>query len=319
MFTGTPVAATEPPAPNAPLHSRVLLVGDSTLAAVEHCCIPSRRRVRSASRASSTPSRAGGCSAPSCLSAVTHVVPNTAVEAILEHAGHDRRARRQDRIQRLEQQLPGRVRRRRQRRTRQGRTHDPVAELHRERQVARSRRQAYQENNVDLFHLVTLPQYSDVVLADWRAYTAGIDGLDVGRQPPDRDRLVVADRLRRRAGWPRSSIARARARGVRAARTSTRARPRTRSVRCPTCAPSTDVRPRARRRSTADVAAQTGRPSRRPVATARRRGRGRRAPGDRHAARSRRTSPTPCLACRARIASATRSSATWPSAKMMKQ
>ena len=44
-----------------------------------------------------------------------------------------------------------------------------------ESQTSPKSRQAYQENNADLYHLVTLPQYSDVILADWRAYTSGID------------------------------------------------------------------------------------------------------------------------------------------------
>ena len=38
--------------------------------------------------------------------------------------------------------------------------------------VTRTRaRQAYRENNVDLRHLAALPQYGDVLLADWLAYS----------------------------------------------------------------------------------------------------------------------------------------------------
>ena len=62
--------------------------------------------------------------------------------------------------------------------------------------LARSRAQAYQENNADLYRLVTLPQYSDV---DARRL-AGVHRrhrlLDMGRQPFDGGRVVAADRLR---------------------------------------------------------------------------------------------------------------------------
>ncbi len=172
LFTGPPVAATEAPAPNAPLHSRVLLVGDSTLAAVENLYPDSQRALigfegivdaKSCRRLLRT----------SCLSAVTHVVPNTAVEAILETPGTIDILVVKTGYNDWNSNFPlefdavvnaGRAKG----------AHTILWLSYTENVRSPGGRRANQENNADLFHLVTLPQYSDVVLADWRAYTAGI-------------------------------------------------------------------------------------------------------------------------------------------------
>ena len=172
LFTGPPVAATEAPAPNAPLHSRALLVGDSTLAAVENLYPDSQRAMigfegivdaKSCRRLLRT----------SCLSAVTHIVPNTAVEAILETPGTIDILVVKTGYNDWNSNFPlefdavvnaGRAKG----------AHTILWLSYTENVRSPGGRRANQENNADLFHLVTLPQYSDVVLADWRAYTAGI-------------------------------------------------------------------------------------------------------------------------------------------------
>jgi hypothetical protein len=79
-FTGTSVTATEPPRPNVPRTVSVLLIGDSTLAALE-VVTASQRALQGASFVvDAAPCRR--LLLPSCKSAFTLRVPTTAVEAI---------------------------------------------------------------------------------------------------------------------------------------------------------------------------------------------------------------------------------------------
>jgi hypothetical protein len=167
-FTGTGVTATEPPAANAPGRSRVFMVGDSTLAAV-----PLYWRSQSAFIGFDGIVDAASCrrlSRPSCLSNVTGIIPNTAVEAILGTPGTIDilvvKAGYNDWFSDFPAEFDAVVRAGRAKGA-----HTIVWMNFTEEGVNRPRaRQAYLENNIDLHWLVTLPQYSDVLLADWRAY-----------------------------------------------------------------------------------------------------------------------------------------------------
>lgn len=167
-FTGTAAAATEPPAANAPGRSRVLMVGDSTLAAV-----PLYWRSQSAFIGFDGIVDAASCRRlmrPSCLSNVTGIIPNTAVEAILGTPGTIDilvvKAGYNDWFSDFPTEFDAVVRAGRAKGA-----HTIIWMNFTEEGVNRPRaRQAYLENNIDLNWLVTLPQYSDVLLADWRAY-----------------------------------------------------------------------------------------------------------------------------------------------------
>lgn len=168
-FVGTPVAATQPPAPNTPGRSRVLMVGDSTLASVplysdsqrafigfdayidvDNC----RRLVR-----------------PSCRSNVTGRIPNTILEAMLDAPGtFDMvvvRAGYNDWNSDFPAEFDTIVRAARAKGAHTILWMSYTSEWSDSPNALR----AYRENNADLYRLVTLPQYADVVLADLDAYT----------------------------------------------------------------------------------------------------------------------------------------------------
>jgi hypothetical protein len=172
MFTGTPVVGTAVELESHPPHSRVLLVGDSTLAAVSQLYPQSKRAFVGFDGIVD----AASCRRllrPSCKSAVTHLVPNTAVEAILGTPGTIDVLVVKTGYNDWNSDFPAEF----DAVVRAGRAkgaHQVLWLSYTESQTSPKSRQAYQENNADLYHLVTLPQYSDVVLADWRAYTAGI-------------------------------------------------------------------------------------------------------------------------------------------------
>jgi hypothetical protein len=173
MFTGAPVAATLPPPPNAPAFSRALLVGDSTLAAVS-LLYPQSQGAFIGFEGIVDAASCRRLVRPSCLSAVTHVVPNTAVEAILGTPGQIDVLVVKTGYNDWNSNFPAEF----DAVVRAGRAkgaHTILWLSYTESQTSPKSRQAYQENNADLYQLVTLPQYSDVVLADWRAYTSGID------------------------------------------------------------------------------------------------------------------------------------------------
>jgi hypothetical protein len=167
-FTGTPVEATEDVAPNAPARSRVLMVGDSTLAAV-----PLYASAQSAFIGFDGIVDAASCRRllrPSCLSDITGVIPNTAVEAIMWTPGRIDvlvvKAGYNDWFSDFPREFDAVVQAGRAKGA-----HTIVWMDYTEEGVDRPRaRQAYLENNVDLYRLVALPQYADVLLADWRSY-----------------------------------------------------------------------------------------------------------------------------------------------------
>jgi hypothetical protein len=173
MFTGTPVPGTATEAASHPPHSRVLLVGDSTLAAVS-LLYPQSQRAFVGFDGIVDAASCRRLLRPSCKSAVTHVVPNTAVEAILGTPGTIDVLVVKTGYNDWNSNFPAEF----DAVVRAGRAkgaHTILWLSYTESQTSPKSREAYQENNADLYQLVTLPQYSDVVLADWRAYTAGID------------------------------------------------------------------------------------------------------------------------------------------------
>jgi hypothetical protein len=173
MFTGTPVPATEFTPQGHPAYSRVLLVGDSTLAAVS-LLYPQSQAAFIGFEGIVDAASCRRLLRPSCKSAVTLRVPNTAVEAILSTPGQIDVLVVKTGYNDWNSNFPAEF----DAVVRAGRAkgaHTILWLSYTENQVSPKSRQAYQENNADLYHLVTLPQYSDVVLADWRAYTSGID------------------------------------------------------------------------------------------------------------------------------------------------
>ena len=171
-FTGTPRAATREPAPNAPITPRLLLVGDSALAVLDV--------YRDAlAPLSTTPVRleVDPCRRlvhRSCLSNTTFRVPATALEAINSAAGpfdiayvdaghndwfDDDFAWQFDVI----------VDALRAKGTKVILWATYTTEGVRSSQATA----AYHWNNAMLRHLTSLPQYHDVLLADWAGYSAG--------------------------------------------------------------------------------------------------------------------------------------------------
>ena len=167
-FVGTPVAATEPPAPNTPVRSRALLVGDSTLAG-----IALYTDSWAALRGFDSVIDAESCRRllrPSCHSNVTNRTPNTAVEAILSTPGVLDivvvKAGYNDWFSDFPAEFDAVVNA-----ARAKGAHTIVWFTQNETVGRDTARRAYQENNADLRRLTTLPQYADVVLADWLGYS----------------------------------------------------------------------------------------------------------------------------------------------------
>ena len=232
MFTGSPVAATLPPPPNSPAFSRVLLVGDSTLAAVSLLYPQSQ---------SAFIGFEGIVDAASCRRLLPPVVqerghpprPQHRGRGDPRHARPDRRARRQDRVQRLEQQLP---------RPSSTPSCGPAAP----RARTRSSGSATPRTSTPRSHARrtrrTTPTSTNSSRCRSTATSCSPTG---GRTPPasttGRGTAATSPRRARgcrptscRAGSPPSSTARARSPGDPAVRTSTRAHRPSRSARCPT-------------------------------------------------------------------------------------
>ncbi len=183
-FTGAPATASSGPAPNQAGRSRVLLVGDSTLASLgvytdgrdallgfepivdaQSC----RRLLR-----------------PSCHSRVTNLTPNTAVEAILGTPGVLDivvvKAGYNDWFSDFPVEFHAVVEA-----SRIKGAHTIVWLSYNEDVARENARRAYHENNVDLYQLARLPQYGDVLLADWLTYSRPHpqwfdDGTHAGRE-----------------------------------------------------------------------------------------------------------------------------------------
>ena len=167
-FTGGPTAASTGAAPNTPTRSRLLVVGDSTLGGV--ALVPSSTAAFVGVDAVVDAAACRRLVRPSCRSDITNVIPNTAVEAIGGAAGRFDIVVIKTGYNDWFSDFP--------------------AEFHAVVAAARSKgahtilwltynedvdrptaRQAYAENNVDLRILTALPQYDDVVLADWLSYS----------------------------------------------------------------------------------------------------------------------------------------------------
>jgi hypothetical protein len=170
LFTGSRVSSTEPAAPNVPGSSRVLMVGDSTLAGLNL-----HSEAQAALLGFEPIVDAASCRRlvrTSCLSAVTNVIPNTAVEAIYGTPGVLDivviKTGYNDWNSNFPAEFDAVVNA-----ARAKGAHTIVWLSYAEDVASPRGHQAYVENNIDLFGLVTLPQYRDVLLADWRGYTAG--------------------------------------------------------------------------------------------------------------------------------------------------
>ena len=167
-FVGTPVAATELPSPNTTTRSRALLVGDSTLAGIELYTDS-----WAALRGFDAVIDAESCRRlmrPSCHSNVTNRTPNTAVEAILGTPGTLDivvvKAGFNDWFSDFPTEFDAVVNA-----SRSKGAHTIIWFTQNETVRRDTARRAYQENNMDLRWLTSLPQYSDVVLADWFGYS----------------------------------------------------------------------------------------------------------------------------------------------------
>lgn len=167
-FVGEPVAATRPVSPNTPTRSRAFLVGDSTLAGIT---------LHSASldalRGFDAVVDAKSCRRllrPSCHSRVTLQTPNTVVQAILDAPGTFDyvvvMGGYNDWFSDFPREFDAVVNA-----ARAKGAHTIVWLTQREGSRPTTARRAYEENNADLRWLTTQPQYSDVVLADWLAYS----------------------------------------------------------------------------------------------------------------------------------------------------
>jgi hypothetical protein len=169
-FTGTPVAATGGPPVNEPTRSRVLMVGDSTLAALDLYADAQRAFVGFDPIVDAKSCRR--LLRPSCLSAVTGVIPNTAVEAIMTTPGRLDIVVVKTGYNDWSSDFPSEfaavvaAARAKGAHTILWQTYNEHVRPDRPRA-----RRAYHENNVDVRRLAGAPGYSDVVLADWFGYS----------------------------------------------------------------------------------------------------------------------------------------------------
>lgn len=176
-FTGESVAATRPPEPNTPpTGSRVLLVGDSTLAGVSYVTDSQRALIGFDGIVDAASCRR--LVRPSCRSDVTGLIPNTAVEAITGTPGRLDvvvvKTGYNDWFSDFPAEFDATVEA-----ARAKGAHTIVWMSYNEELRGSDGRvrvragQAYRENNADLYRLVERPEYDDVLLADWRAYSLG--------------------------------------------------------------------------------------------------------------------------------------------------
>ena len=167
-FTGSPTKATRATPPNTPTRSRVLIVGDSTLAGLEVYSQSKSALIGFDAIVDAAPCRR--LLRPSCHSNTTGQTPNTAYEAILTTPGDLDivviKTGYNDWFSDFPLEFDAIVQASR------AKGAHTILWLSYNEQVNRpTARRAYQENNADLYRLVALPQYGDVVLADWLAYS----------------------------------------------------------------------------------------------------------------------------------------------------
>lgn len=168
-FTGTPAAATTPAGRNQPPPpSRVLLVGDSTLASLVY--LP---QTAGALIGFESVYDRGNCRrllAQSCVSPTTGVRPTTAVEAILTAPGTFDivyiKAGYNDWFTHFPTEFDAVVRA-----ARAKGAHTVLWQTYNTAVYRPTELRAYQEKNASLRAIVGLPQYDDVHLADWAAYS----------------------------------------------------------------------------------------------------------------------------------------------------
>jgi hypothetical protein len=169
-FTGSPVTVTRPAAPNEPSRSRAVIVGDSSLAVLVEYPPANRGFV-----GFDIVLDAAACRRllrPSCLSDFTGMIPNTAVEAIASTPGTLDVVIVKTGFNDWFNDFPA--------------AFDAVVQTSRAKgahtilwltynETSRSvrGRAAYHENNVHLRRLGGLPQYADVLVADWQTYADG--------------------------------------------------------------------------------------------------------------------------------------------------
>jgi hypothetical protein len=169
-FQGVPVAANLPPAPNSHRASRVLMVGDSTLAGL--AVFTRSQRAFVGFDPVLDPASCRRLLRPSCLSDTTGLIPNTAVEAIRDTPGTVdvvvMKTGYNDWFSDFPKEFDAVVQM-----SRLKGAHTIIWMTYNEAVPRNNARRAYQENNIDLRWLVTLPQYSDVILADWQRYSDG--------------------------------------------------------------------------------------------------------------------------------------------------
>src|SRR5690606_1531501 len=167
-FTGAPVPATEPVPSNQPDRARVLLVGDSTLASLDVYTQSAAALAGFDAVVDAAPCRR--LLRPSCLSDTTGSVPNTAVEAIQGAAGAFDvvvvKVGYNDWFSDFPTEFDAVVQA-----ARSKGAHTILWLTYNEDVSRPNARRAYEENNADLRRLVTRPQYTDVLLADWLRYS----------------------------------------------------------------------------------------------------------------------------------------------------
>jgi hypothetical protein len=168
-FTGQAVDAPLPPPPNQPRRPRVLLVGDSAMAALN--VYTDSKQALSNFDAYYDLDNCRRLVHVSCLSPTTHRVPTTALEAIqaapgtfdivVMDVGHNDWNSpffsEFDTIVNASRAKGAQV---------------ILWQTYTEANTAPEQHAAYVGNNIDLRFLTGLPQYNDVLLADWSTYSA---------------------------------------------------------------------------------------------------------------------------------------------------
>ena len=167
-FTGEPAEATDPPPTNAASPARVLLVGDSTLDALD--AYPWTQAALEGFEGLVDAASCRRLLRPSCRSDKTGLTPNTAVQAIESAPGALDivvvKAGYNDWFSDFPAEFDAVVRA-----ARAKGAHTVLWMTYNERVSRVTAQRAYRENNVDLRRLAPLPDYSDVHLADWFAYS----------------------------------------------------------------------------------------------------------------------------------------------------
>lgn len=168
-FTGTPVAATTPKAPNQPPPpSRVLLVGDSTLSALIY--LPQTASALIGFEAIYDRGNCRRLVRRSCVSPTTGVRPTNAVEAILATPGTVDivyiKVGYNDWFTHFPTEFDAVVQA-----ARAKGAHTVLWQTYNTAVYRPTEYLAYTEKNASLRAIVGLPQYGDVHLADWAAYS----------------------------------------------------------------------------------------------------------------------------------------------------